>query len=118
MHDSDITAYLGPAAAEATDEQRDRLGTALDQVAEIYTDADDQQAEAEAAGAGAAQIILGDDTLEGLATAWQTARNVEHRARYELHGAIIAAIQDGMSESEAVRVSGISRPTVRRLLGK
>jgi DNA invertase Pin-like site-specific DNA recombinase len=36
----------------------------------------------------------------------------------ELHAAIRAAVADGMSESEAARVAGVDRMTVRRALGK
>ncbi len=40
------------------------------------------------------------------------------RARADLDEAIRAAIAAGMSEVEAARLSGFSRPTVRKLLGK
>ena len=36
----------------------------------------------------------------------------------ELRGEVAAAIADGMSEVEAARLAGVSRPTVRAWLGK
>lgn len=116
MQDYDLAAYLGDT--DTTAEQREALNEALKQIAATYPVADDYQAENLEAGSGAAQVVLGDATLDALAQEWATQRENERRARFQLHGAIIASLQAGMSESEAVRVSGISRPTVRKLVGK
>ncbi len=39
-------------------------------------------------------------------------------ARADLHAAVRDAVAAGMSESEAARVAGVARDTVRRILGK
>lgn len=50
--------------------------------------------------------------------AFAAARDRERLAAAALHEAIRAAVAQGMSESEAARVAGVDRMTVRRALGK
>ena len=50
--------------------------------------------------------------------AFAAARDRERLAAATLHEAIRKAVADGMSESEAARVAGVDRMTVRRALGK
>ena len=50
--------------------------------------------------------------------AFKAARDRERLAAAALHEAIRVAVAKGMSESEAARVAGVDRMTVRRALGK
>lgn len=58
------------------------------------------------------------DALRKLAADWQAARDAEIDLRQQVHAATVTAVQAGMSESEAARLAGIDRMTVRKLLGK
>lgn len=49
---------------------------------------------------------------------WQAAKTKERALAAELYAAIRSAVAAGMSESEAARVAGVDRMTVRRALGK
>lgn len=50
--------------------------------------------------------------------AFKAARDRERLAATYLHEQIRLAVLEGMSESEAARVAGVDRMTVRRALGK
>jgi predicted DNA-binding protein (UPF0251 family) len=50
--------------------------------------------------------------------AFKAARDRERLAAAHLHEQIRLAVLEGMSESEAARVAGVDRMTVRRALGK
>ena len=56
--------------------------------------------------------------LERAAAAWHNAKTDERRKAAALYAAIRDAVEHGMSESEAARVAGVDRMTVRRALGK
>lgn len=56
--------------------------------------------------------------LQKAGKAFATARDRERQAAAQLHEAIRLAVLEGMSESEAARVAGVDRMTVRRALGK
>lgn len=58
------------------------------------------------------------DVLRESALVWRAARDAEVDLRQQLAAAIIAAVEDGMSESEAARLAGVDRMTVRSYLGK
>ena len=49
--------------------------------------------------------------------AFAAARDKQQQAAARLHEAIRLAVMEGMSESEAARVAGVDRMTVRRALG-
>ena len=49
---------------------------------------------------------------------WQAGKTKERVFAAELYAAIRSAVAAGMSESEAARVAGVDRMTVRRALGK
>lgn len=106
--------YLGPYADDATDEQKTALARAAEMVTTRYPDRDDPS---EQAMRGAAQVILGDDTLDGLAAAYTRARQAEREAMAQLVGAIIAASATD-SESAIASRTGLTRMTVRKALGK
>lgn len=50
--------------------------------------------------------------------AWHAAKAEERRTMAALRKAIVKAVDGGMTESEAARVAGVDRMTVRRALGK
>ena len=58
------------------------------------------------------------ENLARVGARWQAARTKERALAVELHAAIRSAVAAGMSESEAARVAGVDRMTVRRALGK
>lgn len=110
----DIEAWLGHAAADATDEQVDAFTEAADTIAARWPDPDDRDSR-ERAMSAAAQVILGDDTLEAIADAWREARRTERERMAALTGALIASPG---SERVLVEQSGVARMTVRKALGR
>jgi predicted DNA-binding protein (UPF0251 family) len=56
--------------------------------------------------------------LAKVAKQWHAARDRERVLAADLYAAIRLAVNEGMSESEAARVAGVDRMTVRRALGK
>ena len=50
--------------------------------------------------------------------AFSAARDKQQQAAARLYEALRLAVMEGMSESEAARVAGVDRMTVRRALGK
>jgi predicted DNA-binding protein (UPF0251 family) len=56
--------------------------------------------------------------LAKVAKQWHGARDKERALAAELYAAIRLAVNEGMTESEAARVAGVDRMTVRRALGK
>lgn len=110
----DIEAWLGTAAADATDEQINTLTQAADTIADRWPDPDDADSREQALSA-AAQVILGDDTLEAIAASWQAARRVERDRMAALTGALIATPG---SERELSERANVARMTLRKALGK
>lgn len=58
------------------------------------------------------------NTLAQAGRGWSRAKMKEREAMAYLYEAIRLAVDGGMSESEAARVAGVDRMTVRRALGK
>jgi predicted DNA-binding protein (UPF0251 family) len=56
--------------------------------------------------------------LAQTAKRWHAARDRERQLAAQTYEAIRLAVNEGMSESEAARVAGVDRMTVRRALGK
>lgn len=112
--DRSIDAWLGDT--EATDAQREALARAADRIAARWPDEDDADSR-EHALTGAAQIILGDTRLEEAGRAYVRARAAEREAHAALTGALIAS-QGTASEVDLADIAGVSRPTVRKALGK
>lgn len=116
--EADVIAWLGEAAADATPEQIERLVDAANAIAARYPDEDDEQQEREDALSGAAQIILGDDTLRGIADGWRAAAARAESARCVMVGAITARSLSGASEYAIADEAGVTRVTVAVALGK
>jgi len=123
MKNHDYTAWLGPAAEQLTDDQR----CAFDRVA---GELNARYPERDAAGeptddtrggegmTGACMVLLGDATLAELAGDWSRARVVERDAMARLTGAIMATVEQGATEADIVRATGITRRTIRKAMGR
>lgn len=111
----ELEAYLGDAAATTTEEQVDELLRLAGVIEEIYPDPD---GDGSAIFAGAVKLVLGDANLEALASVLAKARQRERDAMADLAGAVIASVGRGVSEAEAARRAGVSRITVRAMVGK
>lgn len=116
--EADVIAWLGPAASDATPEQVDALVDAANAIAARYPDEDDEQQEREDALSGACRIILGDDTLRGIADEWRAAAARAESLRDVMVGAITARSLEGASEYELAGEALVQRTTVRVALGK
>lgn len=116
----DLTTWLGDTTP--TDDQLDALNAAADEAERIYPinpdHTDDEPGPREQILSGAAQVILGNDTLDGLAREHGQAKSAERDAMDRLRGAIIAAAHAGTPETEIARRAGVTRMTVRATLGK
>ena len=120
MQPYELNAWLGDT--ELTDEQRDAFARTVEAIADRYPGRDhgqhpDEESITEAM-AGALQVLLGDDTLEGLAGAWARARAAEREAMGRLTGAIIATVQAGVPEVQVAERARVTRMTVRKALCK
>ena len=120
MQPYELDAWLGDT--ELTDEQRDAFARTVEAIADRYPGREHGQHPDEGsiteAMAGALQVLLGDDTLEGLAGAWARARAAEREAMGRLTGAIIATVQAGVPEVQVAERARVTRMTVRKALGK
>ena len=67
---------------------------------------------------GARAVLTGHATLAKLGSEHAEAKAAAADAMDRLRGAVIAAALRGESEAAISRISGISRPTVRAILGK
>lgn len=113
----DVAAWLGDFAGEVSEEQGDTLAEVFDLVEARWPDPDQADVR-RGVLTGAAQIVLGDDTLEGLGEAAQRARLAEQEARDLLTGALLVSAGTGVSEVELARRASTTRMTVRKALGK
>ena len=113
MQPYELDAWLGDT--DLTVEQRATLEDAIDRLTTRYAGEDD--AVGEGMG-GALMVILGDDTLEGIAGEWARARAAERDAMARLTGAIIASAVQGQPETVIAERAGVNRMTVRKALGK
>ena len=116
MTDTDLRAYLGEAWADTTDDQRVAIMSAAEAIDARWPEGDLADSRQEALAAAVA-VILGDDTLEAVATAWRQARERERRFHAAMTGAIIAAAP-GQTEVALSERAGVTRVTVRKALGR
>ena len=113
MQPYELDAWLGDT--ELTAEQRTTLEDAIDHLTSRYADDGDAVGEGMS---GALMVIVGDDTLEGVAGEWARARAAERDAMARLTGAIIASAVQGQPETTIAERAGVNRLTVRKALGK
>lgn len=117
MQEYELDAWLGELRDELTDEQYDRLLSEARDI-EARFPGRDQDEEQDAALAATLQWIQGDTSLEKAADALVRARAAEREASIHAQQVARLAVLDGMSEVEAARRAGLTRPTVRKALGK
>ena len=115
---ADLTAWMGDAAADVTPDQLNALVAAANAIGARYPDEADEQQEREDALSGACQIILGGDTLRGIADEWRAAAARAESARCVMVGAITARSLAGASEYELAGEALVQRHTVRVALCK
>lgn len=95
----------------------DALVAALDEITERYDDG--EMAATSEHWNGALMLAYGDETLESLAQARVAAQRAYEQAHEQVLGAMIyAARVEGVPEAQIARVTGMSRTTVRKELGK
>ena len=116
--DYERDAWLGPALEQMGDEQLEAFDDAARQIFDRYPVSDDDPAAGAEALSGALMVILGDDTLEGVAGEWSNARAAERDAMARLTGAIVAEAVQGQPETTIAERAGVNRMTVRKALGK
>lgn len=119
---ADLTAYLGDFADDLTDDQRERLESAADTIAERYpVPADGEPAdvtdEREAALTSAMQHILGESTPDEVVQAWVAAKRAADEAHAAMTGMLIA-LSVTETEYRMARTLGLSRTTIRKALAK
>ncbi|HUX70406.1 MAG TPA: hypothetical protein VMV41_07850, partial [Cellulomonadaceae bacterium] len=112
--DHEMRGLLGPAYDDTTPEQRAGITRASDAIAARWPDEDYGDWRRAALNA-AMMVILGDDTLDGIATMWRDLREREQEARAMLTGALI--VTPGTERDLAAR-AGVARETVRKALGR
>lgn len=118
MQDYELDAYLGDFAGRLDDEQRRVLSATLDKLAARWP-APDFTDEQTVAGNAAAEIALGDSTVDGIAAEYRAAREAERVARLRLTGAIVTTSLAGpMSEQAMAARFGVTRMTIRKALAK
>ena len=110
----ELEAWIGPAKDQMSTREVDDFATMVDRIEDRYGDS----IEATYAMSGALQVILRDDTIEGLAAAWKRAREAEREAMATLTGAMIAADAAGATQVEIATRAGVTRPTVAKALGR
>lgn len=123
-------AWLGHALDEMTTEQVDAFEALVEKVAGRYpiryfldddprfSDDPEHEEARQYAWSGALQVLIGDDTLEGLAEEWRQAKRAEREKMAYLTGAIIATADGGVSETAIAARAGLTRVSVRKALGK
>lgn len=104
-------SYLGTAADDLTDDQRETYDRLAGELVKRYTDPSEQSL----ALNGVAQAILGE--AGDAAEQWAAARVAERAAKAYLDGVIAVAAVTEAEAAIAARL-GVHRTTVRRALGK
>lgn len=116
--DAEWTAWLGPAAAEMTDDRRGRFEAEAAAATERIGDDPDLAAEREAAWSAIVQYLLEEVTLDEVGERWRAARAAYGMALIEVKAVARLAALDGVPEAEVARRAGLDRMQVRKLLGK
>jgi hypothetical protein len=114
---TDWTTWLGPAADDMTDDQRQRFETEAEVILARYDDPDLSDAR-DAALSALVQYLFAETTIDEAGRERQRTRDAERAASIAAQQVARLAVLDGMPEAEAARRAGLDRMTVRRLLGK
>lgn len=120
MDTNELTAWLGPAADDLTDDQMDRLEDASRAIERRYPvpvdgELADVAQERDAALSAALQVILGEVTVEDAAEAYCRAQLAAQSAHAGQTGAIIAAAQT-TRKADLARRTGLSRVSINKAL--
>ena len=116
MQDHELRGLLGPAYDATTEEQRGQVSRVCETLDRRWPlpDFTDEHTDALTA---ALEVILGDSTPEGIVAEWRAARAAEQVAHRRLSGAVMVAALT-VPETTLVERLGVSRPTIRKALGK
>lgn len=117
MLTDEMTAWLGPAADELTEDQLARFARVWDQAETDYP-GDDGVDDRTTVLSAAVQYLLGETTIEEAGRRRAASRAAARRASIAAQQIALMAIEDDMSESEAARWSTVSRMWLRKRLGK
>lgn len=115
---SDYTDWLGPAADDMTDDQRERFDAAVDEAMERIGDDPDDQDERDAAMSVICQYVLGEVTLDEVGERRTHTQRAEREASIQAQALAVLAVGDGVPEAEVARRVRLDRMTVRKALGK
>lgn len=114
---NDLTAWLGDARDDLTDEQLERLTDEAMALAEQYPGPDGAD-DRETALTATTQHILGETDLLAAGNELAHARAALRWATVQARTLARLAVADGVSEVETAARLGVDRMTVREWLGK
>ncbi|MFI2664898.1 hypothetical protein [Micromonospora carbonacea] len=117
MATDDLMAWAGPAWAELTDEQRDQLAAAADDITQRYPDPDDQD-DRDAALSATVQYLLGEATADDTARALLAARRAARAAYVAAVQHAVMMVRAGRQKKAAALACGIDRMTLLKALGE
>lgn len=117
MPTSQWTSWLGPAADELTEEQRDRFEVEARLICDRYA-GPDLAAEQDVALSALVQYLLGETDLDRAGDARAVTRSAARDALTAAQVVARLAVLDGVPEAEAARRASLDRMTVRKVLGK
>ena len=109
--------WLGPAADDLTEGQRERFAAEWDEIDARYPDPDDSD-ERLAALAACVQYLLGETDVYQAGFEREAAQREAARAYAASRQVARMAALDGASEVQAARSASIDRMTLRKDLGK
>lgn len=114
MQRYELDAYLGDAADQLTDTQKDDLLRTADDIDATYDEEDDRAV----AFSAAVQYVFGDLDADDVGAALTGARVAEREAYVTARQVAVMAVRDGAEEAPLARALGVDRMTVRKWLGK
>lgn len=114
MQRHELTAWLGPAAAELTPEQITRIGQVARDLAERFPDEGDR----ETALSTAVQYLLGDTTADEIGRRLLDARLAARAAYVAAEQYAVMLVDDGAPKAVAARAVGIDRMSLLKALGE
>lgn len=112
-----LTAWLGPAAAELTPEQTERVTDASRDIDARYPDPD-HEAERQAALNATVQYLLGETTAADADRALTAARRREREAFVIALQVAVMMARAGTPKAVAARKCGIDRMSLLKALGE
>lgn len=115
--DNELRAWLGPASAELTPEQIERVDAESRAIEERYP-GPDEAPEREAALSAVVQYLLGETTAEDANRELIQARGRERRAYVAALQMAVMLHRDGTPKATAARAAGIDRMKLLEALGE